>query len=285
MKVSVVIPTYNRAFDLSKLLDCLLKQTTKPFELIIIDDNTPNKSIKNLCELYRTSFKEINCALIYARNQRENSVAICRNLGVKLSSGDIVMFFDDDILIYEHFIEKILEVFKMHEEALGVQGWVPSLRRTPFPFRILHTIIFGPSMRDRNRFLGTQYPTVLTQVINCESLCGGAMTLRRKVFDEFAFDETLKKQSFMEDDLFSYSIFQKYPNALFMTPFARAIHKKSQSARTANTQTQRLEEQYRRYVFVKLFGKKGNLLYFWQNIGFSLERTITNLARRYKTKA
>jgi GT2 family glycosyltransferase len=224
----------------------------------------------------------MRCALTYVRNQRENSVAICRNLGVKLSSGDMIMFFDDDMLIREHFIEKILEVFKMHEEALGVQGWIPSSARTPFPFRILKTIFFGPTMRDRNRFLGNFYPTVLTQVINCESLCGGAMAIRRKVFDEFAFDETLKKQAFMEDDLFSYSIFKKYPNALFMTPFATGIHKKSQSARTVSTQTQRLENQYRRYVFVKLFGRaRGNLIHFWQSIGFLLIRTIANLARRY----
>jgi glycosyltransferase involved in cell wall biosynthesis len=286
MKVTIVIPTFNRASDLSELLDSILKQTTKPLEIIIVDDNTPNDTTRVVSESYATRFEKMDGTLIYAKNPRVNSLTISRNIGVNLARGDIVMFFDDDMILSDNYIEKILEVFKMHPDALGVQGWIPSIERkkkkASFLFRILNTIFFGPSTRDKCRLFS--YPTVLTQVINCEALCGGAMAIRREVFSEFVFDENLKKHSFMEDDLFSYSIFQKYPKALFITPFAKVIHKKSQIERPVDKQTERVKEQYRRYVLVRLFGKKGHLLYFWQSIDIVLVRTITNIAKRYKMK-
>ena len=47
MKVSVIIPTYNRERDLRELFESLLVQTDKPAEVIIVDD-TPGNEIDNL---------------------------------------------------------------------------------------------------------------------------------------------------------------------------------------------------------------------------------------------
>lgn len=57
MRVSVIIPTYFRKKDLAELLECLLSQTYRPFEVIIVDD-TPNDEIECLCKEYEAKFNE-----------------------------------------------------------------------------------------------------------------------------------------------------------------------------------------------------------------------------------
>jgi GT2 family glycosyltransferase len=273
MKVSVVIPTYYRADDLSELLDGLLRQTVKPFEVIIVDD-TPSNMISALCEEYKTMFESVRSELIYIRNTRERSLTISRNLGVKLAGGGLIMFLDSDVVLYLNYIEKILEVFSKYPNALGVQGWIANLEKGKLEYfrQILNTMFFlGHYAKDSCKF--SEYPSVLTKIINCENLSGANMTLKRKVFDEFKFDENV---IFMEDVLFSYSIFKKYPKGLFITPYAKCIHKASKagrvlSGRVESEDLENLKNQYRKYILVKLFGSKGVLLYCWQSIGITIK--------------
>lgn len=271
MRVSVVVPTYYRAADLSELLDSLLRQTVKPLEVIIVDD-TPDNTISAICQAYTIKFEKIGSKLIYFRNPKTRSLTISRNLGVKLAKGEIIMFLDSDVVLYTDYIEKILEIFRMYPTALGVQGWIagPKIEKRGKLSQFLNKLFFlDHEAKDSCKFL--EYPTVLTRVINCERLSGANMSYRREVFTEFRFDENLQKYCFMEDVLFSHSIFKKYPNSLFITPHAKCIHKSSESGRVERKELERLKNQHRKYVLVKLFGLKGILLYCWQSLGIKIK--------------
>jgi len=121
MRVSVIVPTYFRAHDLSELLDSILRQTVKPFEVIVVDD-TPNDSVKEVCDKFREIFREFGIDLIYVRNPRERSSAIARIVGAERAKGDIIMFFDSDIILMPNYIEEILKIFNEKKDAIGVQG-------------------------------------------------------------------------------------------------------------------------------------------------------------------
>lgn len=58
------------------------------------------------------------------------------------------------------------------------------------------------------------------------------MAFRREILRQFKFDESLKGYSYMEDLLLSHSIHKKYPNSLYITPYAKCIHKVSREGRT-----------------------------------------------------
>jgi len=290
MNVSVIIPTYNRAKDLAELLDSLLEQTTKPFEVIIIDDNTPNNTIKVVCHEYKPRFESVGSKLVYVRNPRERSLTISRNVGVKIAKEDVIMFFDDDMILYPNYIEKILEAFEKYPNALGVQGWFQPRKVSHYRFferleKIFSYFFYlGHPAKNRCSLFPPSYPIILTKIINCDSLCGGCMAFKREVFNEFKFDERLKKIAYMEDDLFSYSIFKKYPKGLFITPYAKCIHKRSATGRTEDKELERLEFQYRKYVSVKLLGLKGALIHYWQSIGITIMRLALKLMKRVVKK-
>jgi glycosyltransferase involved in cell wall biosynthesis len=137
----VVIPTYYRPDDLSELFRSLLKQTVKPSEVIIVYD-TPTDMVKAVCEKYRNKFKRINRELIYVRNPRKRSAAVARNVGAEKARGNIILFFDSDVILYANFVEKIVEVFKQNFQTIGVQGWITNLEKGKFyyPFQVYNKI-------------------------------------------------------------------------------------------------------------------------------------------------
>ena len=159
MKVSVIIPTYYREHDLSELLDSLLQQSIKPFEVIVVDD-TPTFIIKSTCEKYEKKFANLGISLIYIRNPEQRSAAIARNVGAKKADGDILMFFDSDIILYPDYIEKIVDVFQKYSNALGVQGWIANATKPDInPLIKCLEIIFGIHeylVKDQCKF--KQYP-------------------------------------------------------------------------------------------------------------------------------
>ena len=271
MKVSIVVPSYYRADDLSELLDSILGQTVRPFEVIVVDD-TPNDTIGTLCDKYVVLFENMGSRLAYLRNPGERSLTISRNVGVKRAGGELIEFFDSDVVLHRDYIEKILEVFGKYPNALGVQGWIVNVKgKTDWLSQTVNRVFFLNRLsKDSCRFL--EYPAVLTRIINCESLSGANMTYRREIFSEFKFDESLKKYCYMEDVLFSNSIFKKYPKGLFITPYAKCSHKSSEAGRIESKELERLKNQHRKYVLMKLFGLRGALLYYWQNLGIVVKR-------------
>jgi GT2 family glycosyltransferase len=176
------------------------------------------------------------------------------------------------VVLYPDYIEKILEVFKKYPNALGVQGWIVSAKKNKWSrfSQILNRIFFlGHSVKDSCKFF--EYSAVLTKIIACERLSGANMTYKREVFSEFKFDESLEKYCYMEDVLFSHSVFKKYPDGLYITPYAKCIHKSSETGRVERKELERLKNKHRKYVLVKLFGSKGLLLYYWQSIGIRIK--------------
>lgn len=87
MKISVIIPTHNRAHVLDRAIESVLAQTLKASEIVIVDDG----STDNTAELVRSRFPE--CHYVYQDNQ---GVSSARNLGIRIASGDWLAFLDSD---------------------------------------------------------------------------------------------------------------------------------------------------------------------------------------------
>ena len=87
MKISVIIPTYNRRHTLQRAIDSVATQTFEPFEIIIIDDGSQDGTKGWIKEKY-SSIKYIY--------QSNNGVSSARNKGINLAQGSWVALLDSD---------------------------------------------------------------------------------------------------------------------------------------------------------------------------------------------
>ena len=121
MKISVVIPTFNREKHLNDCLSSLLLQKKKPFEILVID-NSDDKYGKKITSNAEKKFREQNIN-IYSFINPINSGAIARNLGASKAKGDLIAFLDDDVLLDTNYYEEIEKIFIEYPDALGVHGY------------------------------------------------------------------------------------------------------------------------------------------------------------------
>ena len=105
-KISVVIPTYNRAHLLPECLQSVLAQSFQDLEIIVVDDG----SIDNTREVV-SSFPVRYC---YQENQ---GPAAARNRGVGLARGEYVAFLDSDDLLAKDSLKMSVEVLDKHPEV------------------------------------------------------------------------------------------------------------------------------------------------------------------------
>ncbi len=100
MKTSIVIPVYNVEKYLSKCLDSLLMQTYHDFEIILVDDGSPDESGK-ICDTY--SERDARVRVIHQENQ---GAGPARNAGIKAANGEYIMFTDADDWAEPQMLEK-----------------------------------------------------------------------------------------------------------------------------------------------------------------------------------
>lgn len=97
-KVSVVISTYNRPAMLDKALESVHAQTFDDFEVIVVDDCSPDKEVMHaLLEGWYNKFEKRGVDLI-AMRLGENSGYQCmpKNKGIEQARGDYIAYLDDD---------------------------------------------------------------------------------------------------------------------------------------------------------------------------------------------
>jgi len=120
MKVSVVIPTYNRASLLVEAIESVLKQTYPAFEILVCDDGSTDNSKELVASFDNQIVKWIDCG----KNGRP---AIPRNIGIKESKGDWVAFLDSDDKWLPNKLECQIKVAEQsHNKLICTNAWAYS---------------------------------------------------------------------------------------------------------------------------------------------------------------
>jgi glycosyltransferase involved in cell wall biosynthesis len=110
-KVSIIIPTYNRATLLKRAIASVYAQTYRPVELIIINDGS-NDNTEEIVEEFK---KTGSVSLVYVKQEKKERVA-ARNHGIDMASGEYIAFLDDDDEFLPNKIEKQIGYFLAHPE-------------------------------------------------------------------------------------------------------------------------------------------------------------------------
>lgn len=112
LQYSIIIPVYNRPNEVDELLGSLTKQEM-PFELIIVEDGSPN-TCEHIVKKYEP---ELNIRYFLTENQGAGK---SRNYGMQKATGNYFIIFDSDCLIPEEYLKAVDERLKEnYTDAFG----------------------------------------------------------------------------------------------------------------------------------------------------------------------
>ena len=107
-KLSVIIPTFNEEICLPRLLRNISKQKLAPYEVIIVDGGSTDRTIE-LAKKFTNNFS----LQIIATNLK--NVSSQRNLGAKKATGNYFIFFDADVQINSRFFQRLQTEIEKHQ--------------------------------------------------------------------------------------------------------------------------------------------------------------------------
>ncbi|RLE08266.1 MAG: glycosyltransferase family 2 protein [Candidatus Aminicenantes bacterium] len=202
MKVSIIIPTYNRAIFLQEALASVINQTIFPefwgqgkIEIIIIDDGSQDET-----EQVVTQGKYKSWVSYY--RQDHQGVSVAQNRGLKMAQGDLIAFLDSDDLWLPEKLAVQLSFMKTFPQAMLCytgEIWIRRGRRV------------NPRKKHR-KYSGWIFDKVLPLCL----LSLSSALFRRRVFDEVGlFDEELPA---CEDYDLGIRLAHRYPFHLIDKP-------------------------------------------------------------------
>lgn len=105
MNVSIVIPVYNEANQLDACLSAIAKQTVRPYEVIVVDNNSTDRSV---AVAQRYDFVKL-------LNEPRQGVVNARNRGFDAVSGELIGRIDADTVLPANWIENIIKIFRQND--------------------------------------------------------------------------------------------------------------------------------------------------------------------------
>jgi glycosyltransferase involved in cell wall biosynthesis len=102
LKISVVIPLYNKAEFVSAALDSIFIQTYPVHEIIIVDDGSTDDSLSVVKAISHPSIRIIQ--------QKNAGVSVARNVGMQVATGDLIAFLDADDRFLRDFFASIVRL-------------------------------------------------------------------------------------------------------------------------------------------------------------------------------
>ena len=92
-KISIIIPVYNSEKYIRICLNSILNQIFQNFEIILIDDNSKDNSLKIISEIEKIHKDKIKIL----KNAKNVGAGASRNKGLKIASGEYITFIDKEL--------------------------------------------------------------------------------------------------------------------------------------------------------------------------------------------
>ena len=114
--VSIIVPVYRVEEYLRRCIESIINQTYSNFELILVDDGSPDNCGK-ICDEYAQRYDFIT--VIHQINQ---GISAARNNAVKKAQGDYITFVDSDDFVTADYLEYLVSVLRKYNADVSVGG-------------------------------------------------------------------------------------------------------------------------------------------------------------------
>ena len=258
MTFSFVIPTKNRPVELATVFDAILAQSRLPEQVIIIDQSSPDKVIKDQLALLAN---KVNIRLDYIHDETINGLVQAKAASIQYNQCDYISFFDDDIVHEPNYLAAIEEVIIAHPVMIGFNGVILNAPKEGLLKRLIFRFTHFGLYKDNRQSVIRSLKKATTQPQSVDALSGGLSTWKKEVFEKVSFDTKNKFHAY-EDKEFSIRIERAFPKQMFIVPQAKLYH-----YHAAGNRQSLLRRTHNDVIEVwMLFKKNGN--YYWLGLDF-----------------
>lgn len=209
MKLSVIIPTHNRADVLEICLNKITHQEGVDFEIVVVDDGSEDHTAKVVA-----GFEDV----IYIK-QKASHQGAARNKGAKKASGGILLFIGDDIFAEPGFLMQHMNAHTLNPDeevvVLGYTTWDPFLEITPY-MKFLESSGWQFAYHLlKPGFTNHPEPYKFFYTSN--------ISLKKSLFDKEKFNRSFTEYGW-EDIELGYRLWKKHGMRLYYEPDAKVLH-------------------------------------------------------------
>lgn len=224
--ISIIVPVYNVEKYLSECIDSILAQTYENFELILVDDGSPDNSGK-ICDKYAEKDKRIK--VIHKEN---GGVSSARNTGLDNAEGEYIAFVDSDDIVNERYLELMYE--KLIETKANICFCKMKRFNTTINIEIKddHSEMFDFRRKDRDDFLADFFAGKLdysscTALYKKSSIGNGRFNEKLKNNEDFLFTLNsilnCEKISLISNVLYNYRINDNSVTSNYINDFLKNL--------------------------------------------------------------
>lgn len=122
--ISVIVPVYNVEPYLRQCIDSILAQTYTDFELILVDDGSPD-NCGAICDEYAEKDNRIRVI-----HQKNGGVSAARNAGIDIATGEYISFVDSDDWVHPEYLAYLYRAVQEQGVLLSACGFIKTCIRT-----------------------------------------------------------------------------------------------------------------------------------------------------------
>ena len=192
LTVSAVICTRNRPVDLRRTLESLSWQETPCAEILVIDDSDPERraETEQICAAVDADVKVLT--------KDVPGLTASRNLAIERVTGDITIYFDDDVILRPNYMTEIVAAFEQDPELAGAGGSIDDDHVYGWrPLRALAMIPGRATGRVYPSGWSTQLPRRSSRSV--EHLIGCNMAYRTSILRRYRFNSEFLGYALGED--------------------------------------------------------------------------------------
>lgn len=116
-EISVIVPVYNVEQYLAECISSILSQTFTDFELLLVDDGSPDRC-GEICDEYAGKDKRVRVF-----HQENAGLSCARNKGLEHASGTYIAFVDSDDYVGTDYLKHLYEERPLNLDSIVVQGF------------------------------------------------------------------------------------------------------------------------------------------------------------------
>lgn len=196
MKISLVLPVYNRLQYMADALGSLIRQTVPPSEIILVDDGSTDGSLDGFVDTFQalrdvdSRVPELRCIRLERDGVYRNS-SYPYNVGIRQATGDVVVYCAAELIHFPRNFEYIRDAMQANPGVFLIGGSIffeAEYNRLPDNVRVVPALIWNESFDVWHpEYYGNDRKTMLLW----DSISGVHAVYRQHLLDVRGFEESL----------------------------------------------------------------------------------------------